>query len=171
MKNTYCILVLALMYLRPVSAATIETALFSIDVPDQWNVEDNKASIILVMGDRIRDRMPMPFLSIQYCTLTEPPADSDLRRCNDPCSKKSLSFLTDRQPRGVKLSPIAEVRKPNRIVEYSTESASSPNGGVAFATLSCSSTGQVYVSLVSDEPKNDAKAVFNSVVESIKWKL
>jgi hypothetical protein len=48
-------------------AESVTTPLFVINVPDGWHIEDNKSSVVLIMGDRVRDGAPLPFLSVQYC--------------------------------------------------------------------------------------------------------
>ena len=169
MKNRHRFLLLTLLYQHSVSAAKIETDLFSIDVPDQWRVEDDKSSTILVMGDRILDQTPMPFLGIQYCAQTDL-LGAEVKPCNEPCSEKSLDFLTSEQFGDLTFSAVVKHMKKGGIVEYSTEAVSPILRSTMFAAQSCSNAGQVYVFLVSDQSNEDAKSVFESVIGSIKWK-
>jgi hypothetical protein len=170
MKNTHYLPLLILLHVCAGRAATVDTEIFSIDIPDQWKVEDNKSDVILAMGNRVRDRTPLPFLSIQYCTVAEPSAGSTLRRCENPCTDESLAFLAESQPPGFKVSAVTKDAKPNGVVEYSVEATAARLGGIAFATLSCSTAGQAYVSLVSDQSEKETKRVFSLIIESIKWK-
>jgi hypothetical protein len=149
-----------------VRAESVATPLFVIDVPEGWTIEDNKSSMVLIMGDRVRDRMPMPFLSVQYCFANEPAQGSFQRRCEEPCSEKRLT--SQAEVRGMRLSPVVKDVSAQGVTQYRTH-AISPREPSAFAALLCSNTGQVYVSLVSDEPRKEAEAMFNDVVLSLRW--
>jgi hypothetical protein len=171
MKIKRYLLALALTCVAVVNAATIETPLLSVQVPDRWRIEDNKSSVILVTGNTIRDRTPMPFLTIQYCLFSEPPVGSDMVRCDEPCSEKSLKFPTEQKSRGTKFATIVKSTNASGTVEYSTGATDSRLGLEMFALVSCGKAGQVYVGFVSDQEKKEAKSTFGSVVKSIKWKL
>ena len=149
-------------------AKSIETAMFSIEVPSQWEVEDNKSDVILVMGNRLRDRTPMPFLSVQYCA-TKLPNGAEATQCDEPCSEKSLAFLKEDDSEGFQTSAVVNSIQQDGSVQFKTELIASPEI-VGFMVLSCSDAGQVYLSLTSDQPQSEAKRVFNSIVSSLKWK-
>ena len=149
-----------------VRAESVATPLFVIDVPDGWTIEDNKSSVVLIMGDRVRDRMPMPFLSVQYCFDSERTQGSFQRRCEEPCSEKRLPLQGE--TRGMRFSPVVKDVSAEGVTQYRTH-AIAPREASAFAALLCSSTGQVYVSLLSDESREKAEAMFNDLVLSLRW--
>jgi hypothetical protein len=155
---------------RAAMAETVTTALFTIDVPDGWTIENDESSTVLASGGRVVDRMPMPFLSIQYCTSSSINAatseSSELSPCTHPCSEDSLPLKAkDDKTR----SSVTKQVTSDGITELRTEKLM-PQGGAALAALSCSPIGQVYVGLVSDESVEQARASFNAVLSSIRWK-
>jgi hypothetical protein len=149
-----------------VRAESVATPLFVITVPDGWTIEDNKSSVVLIMGDRVRDQAPMPFLSVQYC-LAKPAEGSFQRRCEEPCSEKRLASLQG-EAGGMRFSPLVKDVSAEGVTQYRTH-AISPREASAFVALLCSQTGQVYVSLVSDESRKEAETLFDDVVSSLHW--
>ena len=146
-------------------AESVATPLFVINVPDGWHIEDNKSSVVLIMGDRVRDGAPMPFLSVQYC-VAKPEEGSFQRRCDEPCSEKRLT--SQAEARGMRFAPVVKEESAEGATQYRTHSVS-PREPSGFVALLCSNTGQVYISLASDEPKKEAEAMFNDVVSSLHW--
>jgi hypothetical protein len=169
MTNIQRLLLLALLQSCAANAAMVNTNLFSLEVPDQWRIEDNKTSVILVMGNKVVDGMPLPFLSIQYCMVGDSSKPSGLRRCDEPCAERSLDFSSNEKTKGLNFSQITTQTKPNGVIEYSTEATYS-DSIAAMATLSCSSTGQAYISLVSEQTKEMSKEIFTIILRSLKWK-
>lgn len=140
-------------------AETVTTELFTVEVPDGWTVENDEVAIVIAGGNRIVDRMPMPFLSIQACA-----EGFDSSPCKAPCSQDALSFS---QARGMTFSPVTRRVAPSGVVELRARGAVPPDF-VAFVALSCTSQAQVYVSLASDESVEQAERVFEAVLASIK---
>jgi hypothetical protein len=130
-------------------------------VPSQWKVEDNKSDVILVMGDRIRDRTRMPFLSIQYCA-TKLSAGAETTQCDQPCSEKSLEFLKE-DSEGFQTSAVVSAIQADGSVQFKTELVA-PSKFVGVMILSCSTAGQVYLALASDQPQSEVIHVLNSIV-------
>ena len=149
-----------------VRAESVATPLFVMNVPDGWTIEDNKSSVVLISGDRVRDRMPMPFLSVQYCFANAPAEGSFQRRCEEPRSEERLALQAEAT--GIRFSPVVKDVSAQGVTQYRTH-AISPREASAFAALLCSRTGQVYVSLVSDESRKEADAMFSDVVLSLRW--
>ena len=156
---------LLLLVSLTVRAEPVTTPLFAINVPDGWTIENNESSIILIMGDRVRDGTPMPFLSIQYC-VAEPAQGSFQRKCQEPCSEKRLA--SPAEARGMRFSPVVKEVSAEGVTQYRMH-AISPRTASAFAALLCGHAEQVYVSLVSDESSKEAEPMFNDVVSSLHW--
>jgi hypothetical protein len=170
MKNILAVLGILYVFLfHAAMAESVTTPLFTIEVPDGWTIEDDGSSTVVVAGSRIVDRMPMPFLIIQYCTSSSiNPAtseSSELSPCTQPCSEESLP-LGGKD--GTTRSPVTKQVTSDGIVELMTQEVI-PQGGAALAALSCSPIGQVHVGLVSDEPMEQARATFGAVLSSIRW--
>jgi hypothetical protein len=159
-----CIGVLLLVSLAA-RAESVATPLFVINVPDGWHIEDNKSSVVLIMGDRVRDGTPMPFLSVQYCVV-KPEEGSLQRRCDEQCSEKRLT--PQAETRGMRFAPVVKDVSAEGVTQYRTH-VISPREASGFVALLCSNTGQVYVSLVSDESQKEAEAMFDNVVSSLHW--
>jgi len=151
------------------NATTITTSLFSIEVPDQWKVEDNKASIVLAFGSKALNGMPSPFLSVQYCVNNTPSEESGQNRCNQLCNEKAINLTSNTKLQGAQFSPLEITTKEEDVTEYSSELIS-PSPFTALVTLSCSRHGQVYFSLVSDSPHETTKKQFADIVKSLRWK-
>lgn len=142
-------------------AETVTTELFRVSVPDGWMVENDESAMVIAGGNRIVDRMPMPFLSIQGC------ADGfEHSPCTAPCSEESLSF---EQHHDMKLSPVTRRVTPDGVVELRTQGTTQEKL-VVFAALTCSSRSQLYMSLVSDESVERAEKVFDAMLSSILLK-
>ena len=149
-----------------VRAESVATPLFVMNVPDGWTIEDNKSSVVLISGDRVRDRMPMPFLSVQYCFANAPAEGSFQRRCEEPRSEERLALQAEAT--GIRFSPVVKDVSAQGVTQYRTH-AISPREASAFAALLCGHAEQVYVSLVSDESSKEAEPMFNDVVSSLHW--
>ena len=151
------------------SAATVNTTLFTIEVPDQWQVQDDKTSTILVTGSKISDGMPSPFLSIQYCVTSASLKSPGQSQCDRTCSEKAQSLTSNDKLNGTEFSPIKKSEKEKDVTEYSVE-LQVPATISALMALSCSGSGQVHVGLVSDEPKEVTKQLFEKILKSLRWK-
>jgi hypothetical protein len=149
-----------------VGAESVTTPLFAIDVPNGWTIEDNKSSLVLIMGGRVREGAPMPFLSVQYCFANEPAKGSFHLRCEQPCSEHQFASMADAG--GMRFSPVVKEVTAEGVTQYRTHAISPPEAS-AFAALLCSQTAQIYLSLVSDESRKEAQAMFNGVVSSLRW--
>jgi hypothetical protein len=172
MTNIQRILLLALLQssaANAANAAMLDTNLFTLEVPDQWQIEDNKTNLVLVIGNKIVDGVPLPSLSIQYCMIGDQLKPLSLSRCDKPCTERSLDFLFNEKKSGLNFSQTTSEKKPNGIIEYSAKVTHSGDIS-AMATLSCSSTGQAYISLVSDQPKEKSEELFSIILRSLKWK-
>ncbi len=169
MKLKFLILFTSLLVSFCLNAETISTELFTIETPNHWIVEDDKLSAIAVTGKKIVDATPLPFLLIQYCKNSKASSPNGPRHCDATCSKKSLESSFRNSNKDMQFSSIVYNVKPSGAIEYSAE-ATIPKNGSAFATLSCTTHAQVYVSMLSDEEKTIAKPVFERIMSSLKWK-
>jgi hypothetical protein len=149
-----------------VRAGSVATPLFAIDVPDGWTIEDDESSVVLIMGDRVRDGAPAPFLSVQYCFANEPAKGSRQVRCDKPCSQERFDSMAEAG--GMQFSPVVKDESVEGVTQYRTYATSPPDAS-AFAALLCSQNGQVYIALVSDESRKEAEAIFDEVVSSLRW--
>ena len=171
--NMKCLLSLLLvLLLQPVTAisATIITDLFSLEVPDEWVVEGDKAGLVTAGEAKLVGSMPSPFLSVQYCFSNELPKDSIHYRCNTPCSSESAKKLTSSERlQEAQFSVVKKVRKDDGTTQYTTELVS-PVPVAMHTSLSCSARGQIVISLVSDLPRDSARMQFGEILKSLKWK-
>ena len=161
---------LAVLIFAPIAAnaATLITNIFSIEVPSQWQVQDNKTSTFLVTGNNVIDGVSSPFLSIQYCVSRFPPKVSGQRQCTVPCSEQLNDLTSNSKLKDAKFSPIVKIEKENGVTEYSTELVS-PTTISALIALSCSSQGQIHIALESDLQKEVTKRQFEEILNSLKW--
>lgn len=149
-----------------VKAVTINTDLFSIEIPDQWHVEDDKTGVILASGDKVVDKTMLPFLSIQYCAIGDAPKFEKFYKCTEAsCSQESLDFLFSEK--GFTLAPIKTRMNSDETVEYSTEGLIEYNNGSVLAYVRCGHSVQVYISMVSDQPLEVSRNMFSKIVRSL----
>ncbi|MES2039376.1 MAG: hypothetical protein V4495_16205 [Pseudomonadota bacterium] len=168
MKFIICALFILISTAFSASATTVKTKLFSIDVPDEWKIEDNRTSIFLAFGNNVVDRTPLPFLSVQYCQNDVPQKDSSQPRCNLPCDDEANNLMSGFPQKEMRFSPVKKSEKENGVTEYSSE-LTSPAVVSTFITLACNSKGQVHVALSSDLPRLVAKQLFAKILASLKW--
>ena len=160
---------LAVLMPGAVIAATIDTSLFTIEVPDSWQIQDNKRSTILLMGSKVVDGMPSPFLSIQYCAASTSLKLPEQSLCAKTCEEEAKTLTSNDKPNSAEFSPVNRLEKEKGVIEYSVE-LQSPVPISALQTLSCSSSGQTHVGLVTDDSQAVAKQLFEKIVKSLKWK-
>jgi len=169
MKILKCLLVCALFQSFAASAATITTALFSIDLPDQWGVEDNKSSIVLAAGKDLVGSHPSPFLSIQYCAVGAHATRPDVHPCDKPCSEASLHEMLGENPQGIVLPPVTRRQRPDGGIELSMVTARSENENGRLA-LACSASAQLYIWFMSSGTAKETDTLFANILASLKWK-
>jgi len=153
---------------HPVSAKEIRTELFTVDVPSEWKVEDNKQSIVLAMGPSMAGGLPTPFLSIQYCSSGEVDG-KNLVKCNEQCSDKSLSLLLKKRLSGIVFSPITEEKNESGDVAFHSEANADGKVSVA-ATMVCGIKGNIYISLVSENSTTTSTRLLKTVQRSLRWR-
>jgi hypothetical protein len=151
------------------AATTVTTELFTIEIPGGWGIENDEAGVIVAYGERIVDRAPVPFLSIQYCTNSTAHSatskQSHMSACTGRCVAEAFSSF--KEQKGT-IAPVERRVTPDGIVELRTRVAEPPS----FASIgfSCSALGQVYVALASDESADQVEKTFGAVFSSIAWK-
>lgn len=145
------------------SAKTVQTELFDIDVPDEWQVEDNKLSIIFASGTALRDGMPIPSLSIQYC-LIEENASARTPRCDQSCSAQALTRLLGR---GIHVSP-AGIQTRDTTDFHAEKSLG--NDASAAALMVCGAKGSVYLALIAQERMAITVERLRAIRKSLRWR-
>lgn len=168
MNMLKCLLACALFQSFAANAATINTALFSIEVPDQWHIEDNKSGIVLALGRDLVGSHPSPILWMQYCAVGDNAKPAGVIPCDKPCSEKPLIELMGE---GAKESLRAPVRRerPNGVTEWSIVAVSSESEFGQIALL-CHASAQVFLSFTSAGPSKEAASLLARMLDSLKWK-
>jgi hypothetical protein len=138
------------------TTSTIETELFSIQVPRTWKIEDNKHSIVIASGDHKRGNVLLPHLTVQYCPK------------RNQCQPCSLDFLTGVPSQGAVWGPVNTVDRGSGVKEH--RAASSWRETNTLASMLCGPLGQIYVGYVTDQSVDQADRQFSGILESLKWK-
>jgi hypothetical protein len=151
------------------AAKTVTTELFAVDVPD-WELEDDGSGVVTVMGTRIVDGTPLPFLILQSCTNSsinrETSKESELSPCTRPCTDEKLWSKDGHDTNGLQVTRRV---MPDGTVQLRT-AAISEAGVISIGGLFCSPLGQAHVGLVSDESRERVERIFEATFSSIGWK-
>lgn len=149
-----------------VKAVKINTDLFSIEIPEQLHIENDKTGVILASGNKVVDKTMLPFLSIQYCAIGDAPKFEKFYKCTEACSQKSPDFLFSEKG-FITLAPIKTRMNSDETVECTTEGLIEYNKGSALAYLRCGHSVQVYISMASDQPLEISRSMFSKIVRSL----
>jgi hypothetical protein len=150
-------------------AATVETELFSIDIPTRWTVENNEANIIFAFGDRVVEGNPAPQLSVLHCSNDPSAKEKGMSFCKKTCSEEASDIERDSVTGDPPLPPtVRTIHKNDGSSQFTHELAVTPSITVSTA-LSCNKKGQVLLRLTSDQPMEIARKQFFEILASLHW--
>lgn len=170
MNRTYFVLLALLLAAGSSNAENFDAGPFSIAIPERWVIEYDKSGVIYAAEIRGEKRS---HLSIQYC-LDEKKQTSlpNLVACPKPCGPESLDrqLSTARTKQGIEFSSISTHTTFAGLTEYSSEARAKERSPRVMAKLICAPRGQVYMTLVSDQPSAVVKELFTTISSSVTWK-
>lgn len=167
MKFPLCIVALTLVA-ASANATPISTGLFSLEVPDEWTIESNQTSTILVFGNKLVDGMRSPFLSIQYCSIGNPSKETGENACTRSCEEEAAA-LTDNLRKSFQTFPVAKTTRDDSTTELVAEMGPADTA-IGLVGLLCSKRGQVHIGMVADVPRDLRSTQFSRILKSLTWK-
>jgi len=148
-------------------AETVHTRLFSLAVPDAWEVENGRPGLMLAGSSHKVGARPMPMLSVQYCTNDASPAAQGLTPCPASCEAGAATMVTELS-RTMTLSPLWLSTGQAGEREYLMQGiATFGNYAAAFAFV-CGDSGQAYVILAGENVARSG-AQLEAVLQTLRW--
>lgn len=169
MKQTLKLYLFLILIHVGANAASHETELFSIEVPDELFVQNNKRGTATAVGKKIIDGMPSPYLMIQSCFNNPPAGNPVYNHCNTPCDESAKKLVSSNKLRGSKYSELKKENTNESTIRFYSELIS-PAPFSAFISISCSKQGQVIISFITDAQRDTARNQYNEIIGTLKWK-
>lgn len=143
-------------------------SMFTLQVPPGWHIRTNTQRELVMAGDRRAGSTPMPMLLVQFCSNEKNAAAEGLIPCVADCDA-TMHEMTANLGKKMHIEPLQRAEKLGGVIEYRTMAPDSPEKNDATGiALSCSTRGQAFLTLVSDDAQN-AGQLFEDILHSLKW--
>ena len=167
LKMTKFILMMLLLIpieLYAVDNEIIYNDLFSIEVPADWEIENNKFRQIIIANSKdTYDGWPTEMLMTDYCVIGGQPKEAKAVQCGT-CSEKIFIDILRQEKNHDGDYPIEKTINQG-VTEFKVELIS--NDGAKISKLLCHKNGHVFMMFMSSRKPTEG---FNNIFQSIKWK-